>query len=170
MASHGLLSVLVLVCSTWYAAGSLLIGQIDGNNAYPVTTISALIAGFMAMIGLTVWVVKRLLDKTIPDMSAAYLAAAAVQTQTFREMLKIKDEQVLAVLTAAEKRDKESMAVFQQSAKEAREEFKAMLVQIMALHEKQLAGFAQLANKDTEILSQTIARIGAAVERLSAAK
>jgi len=60
------LMVGILALSSW-----LLVGENDLLGT-PTTAIGALVAGFTAMTGLMVWIVKRLLDTTIPGMQTAF--------------------------------------------------------------------------------------------------
>lgn len=49
--------------------------QAEGVGGVPTTAMGALIVGFVSMTGLMVWIVKRLLDTTVPGMQAAFQTA-----------------------------------------------------------------------------------------------
>lgn len=65
-----------------YASSYFILGQVDLGT--PTTAIGALVTGFTAMTGLMVWIVKRLLDTTIPGMQTAFQTALDRQQTTFQ--------------------------------------------------------------------------------------
>lgn len=64
----------------------------------PTTAVGALIAGFSMLTGLMVWIVKRLLDTTIPTMQTGFQSALDRQQQSFERLLKESQESFRAGL------------------------------------------------------------------------
>jgi PAS domain S-box-containing protein len=66
------------------AAAATAIAITDGT---PMTIVGAFVTGFMAMMGLMGWLVKRLFTDTIPAMQAVFAKTLADQQALFREQI-----------------------------------------------------------------------------------
>ena len=100
----------------------------------PITIVSAFVASFTALVGLFVWLLRRLVDKTIPEMQSNFSASQAELKRAFEVTL----EKV--------------MAQHREDATYAREMFKHEIGQERTLWEKEFMA-----------VNENVARIALAV-------
>lgn len=68
-------------------AMAILFGDSDAINTNQLTGIGVLAGGFTLMTGLMAWVLKRLLDVTIPSLQTTFSTALESQRATFTSSL-----------------------------------------------------------------------------------
>lgn len=130
-------NTMVVMYTAWAGGGVVAYIIAQDVSAAPTTVVGALIAGFVGMTGLMVWIVKRMLDTTIPTMQASFEQAQktfldALTRQEASRQVSL-DRQSETFLTALDK-------VNQQMAK-AQAEYKAdlsTLTMSFASEEKEL--------------------------------
>jgi DNA anti-recombination protein RmuC len=107
-----------------YLAGLFAAGDDAGNSK---TVIGALVAGFTAMVGLMAWVIKHLLDKTIPEQTKAYHAemdAHRAEIASARETFEKTIKALIDVFQGAQDR---FQAIVERQSQEARADRKEIV-------------------------------------------
>lgn len=95
----------VMLVTTFLSSLAVFLAEGEGMSS-TTAEMGALVAGFTAMVGLMVWVVRKLLDQTIPNMQKTFNEIMERRIQVIQE---VRDEfaKGLATVTAAHRLDLE---------------------------------------------------------------
>lgn len=149
----GIYPLAVLIVSVLPAA---LIALAQAPSAPPVDPLTN---GYgWAGAGLLGLVLAWLLLKHVPDKDKQIRDLV----NDYFSLLGAKDKSHAKIIE-----DKDTAAAL--ATREARTEFRAMLLEVVAMHEKQLNGFAALIHKDNEAISRLIEQMKETVDKLQMA-